>query len=209
MKFLRKTNLWRQKWISIWLGIQWGELGLQMVLGLGSLPGSGICSGRGNGNPLQCSCLGNPMDRGAWWATVHGVARVGHDWSDLAGTPSLHCEVSGRACGQRLWLWGTQCYSQLILNAREGERRGEMPLEPWQSQPRVGTWHLLPRLLSFPSSLPSLQHPPPCASHRDPHLRAGSCLQPGRTTGFAEEHLGQCFSHFSKLSHHPKSPKQI
>ena len=35
--------------------------------------------GEGNGNPLQYSCLENPMDRGAWWATVHGVARVGHD----------------------------------------------------------------------------------------------------------------------------------
>ena len=33
----------------------------------------------GNGNPLQYSCLENPMDRGAWQATVHGVARVGHD----------------------------------------------------------------------------------------------------------------------------------
>ena len=35
--------------------------------------------GGGNGNPLQYSCLENHMDRGAWWATVHGVARVGHD----------------------------------------------------------------------------------------------------------------------------------
>ena len=35
--------------------------------------------GEGNGNPLQYSCLENPMDRGAWQATVHGVARVGHD----------------------------------------------------------------------------------------------------------------------------------
>ena len=33
----------------------------------------------GNGNPLQYSCLENPMDRGAWWATIHRVARVGHD----------------------------------------------------------------------------------------------------------------------------------
>ena len=39
-------------------------------------PGSGRSSGEGTGNPLQYSCLGNPMDRGAWWATVHGVARV-------------------------------------------------------------------------------------------------------------------------------------
>ena len=47
---------------------------------LGSIPGSGRSSGEGNGNPLQHSCLENPMDGGAWWATVHGVARVGHDW---------------------------------------------------------------------------------------------------------------------------------
>jgi len=32
-------------------------------------------SGEGNGNPLQYSCLGNPMARGAWWATVHGIAK--------------------------------------------------------------------------------------------------------------------------------------
>ena len=40
----------------------------------GLIPGSGRSSGGGNGNPLQYSCLGNPMDRGAWGATVHGVA---------------------------------------------------------------------------------------------------------------------------------------
>ena len=37
--------------------------------------GSGISPGEGNGNPLQYSCQRNPMDRGAWWATVHGVAK--------------------------------------------------------------------------------------------------------------------------------------
>ena len=41
----------------------------------GSIPGSGRSSGVGNGNPSQYSCLGNPMDRGAWWAAVHGVAK--------------------------------------------------------------------------------------------------------------------------------------
>ena len=45
----------------------------------GSIPGSGRSPGEGNGNPLQYSCLENPMDRGAWQATVLGVARVGHD----------------------------------------------------------------------------------------------------------------------------------
>ena len=40
-----------------------------------SIPGSGRSPGGGNGNPLQSSCLENPMHRGAWWATVHGVAK--------------------------------------------------------------------------------------------------------------------------------------
>ena len=39
----------------------------------GSVPGSGGSPGGGNGKPLQYSCLGNPMDRGAFWATTHGV----------------------------------------------------------------------------------------------------------------------------------------
>ena len=41
----------------------------------GSIPGSGRSPGEGNGNPLHYSCLENPMDRGAWQATVHGVAK--------------------------------------------------------------------------------------------------------------------------------------
>ena len=42
---------------------------------LGSIPGSGRSPGEGNGNPLWYSCLENPMDGGAWWAAVHGVAK--------------------------------------------------------------------------------------------------------------------------------------
>ena len=42
---------------------------------LGSIPESGSFPGEGNGNPLQYSCLENPMDRAAWWATVHGVTK--------------------------------------------------------------------------------------------------------------------------------------
>ena len=41
----------------------------------GSIPGLGRCLGGGNGNPLQYSCLENPMDRGVWWTTVHRVAK--------------------------------------------------------------------------------------------------------------------------------------
>ena len=43
---------------------------------LGPIPGSERSPGEGNGNPLQYSCVENPMDRGAWWATVHGVAKT-------------------------------------------------------------------------------------------------------------------------------------
>ena len=45
----------------------------------GSIPGSGRSPGEANGNPLQYSCLENPMDRGAWQATVYEVTRVGHN----------------------------------------------------------------------------------------------------------------------------------
>ena len=45
----------------------------------GSIFGLGRFPREGNGNPLQYSCLENPMDRGAWQATVHGITRVGHD----------------------------------------------------------------------------------------------------------------------------------
>ena len=45
----------------------------------GLIPGSGRSPGEGNCNPFQYSCLGNPMDKGAWWVTVHRVTRVGHN----------------------------------------------------------------------------------------------------------------------------------
>ena len=50
---------------------------------LGSIPGSGRSPGEGNGNPLQYSCLESPMDRGAWQATVHGVAKSRTRLSDF------------------------------------------------------------------------------------------------------------------------------
>ena len=46
---------------------------------MGLSPGSGRYPGVGNGNPLQYSCLENSIDRGVWWATVHGSKRVDHD----------------------------------------------------------------------------------------------------------------------------------
>ena len=52
----------------------------------GSIPGLGRSPGRGHGNPLQYSCVENPMDRGAWWATVHGVVKIRTQLSDWADT---------------------------------------------------------------------------------------------------------------------------
>ena len=53
-----------------------GEESACNVRDLGSIPGLGRSPGEGNGNPLQYSCLENLVDRGAWWATVHGVAKT-------------------------------------------------------------------------------------------------------------------------------------
>ena len=59
----------------------------------GSIPGSRRAPGRGNGNPLQHSCLENPMDRRAWQTTVHGVERVGNDLETKPPPPTT-CTAS-------------------------------------------------------------------------------------------------------------------
>ena len=46
---------------------------------MGLIPGLGRSPGEGNGNPIHYSCLGNPMERGAWRATAHGATKVGHN----------------------------------------------------------------------------------------------------------------------------------
>ena len=55
----------------------------------GSIPGMGRSPGEGNGNPLQYSCLENPMNRGGWQVAVHGVTRVRHDLATNTFTFSL------------------------------------------------------------------------------------------------------------------------
>ena len=74
-------------------GVEWTSLVAQMVKAsgynagdLGSIPGSGRSLGEGNGNPLQYSCLEDPMDGGAWWAAVHGVAK---SWTRLSDFTSI------------------------------------------------------------------------------------------------------------------------
>ena len=53
---------------------------------MGSVTGSGRSPGGGHGSPLQCPCLENPMDRGAWWATVHGVTKSWTQQTELDRT---------------------------------------------------------------------------------------------------------------------------
>ena len=66
-----------------------GKVNAYSIGDLGSIPGLGRSPGEGNGNPLQYSCLENPLDRGAWWVTK-GLQRVGHNWAtNLTSTQSF------------------------------------------------------------------------------------------------------------------------
>ena len=56
----------------------------------GWIPGSERSPGEGNGNPLQYSCLKNPMDRGAWWAAVHGIVK---SWTQLSVRACVHTHI--------------------------------------------------------------------------------------------------------------------
>ena len=69
-------------WYPLVLGFPHSSVGKESACNVGDLgliPGLGRSPGEGNDNPLQYSCLENPMNRGAWQSTVDGVARVGHD----------------------------------------------------------------------------------------------------------------------------------
>ena len=72
---------------------------------VGSIPGSGRSPGEGNGNPFQYSCLENPMDRGAWCATVHGVAKSRTPLSNYSCTQKLSkCSLThGLSCSLSTW----------------------------------------------------------------------------------------------------------
>ena len=71
------NNSYRQK--NNKLGFPGGSDGKESACNVGdpgSIPGSGRSPGEGYGNPLQYPCLGNPMDRGAWWVAVHAIAKI-------------------------------------------------------------------------------------------------------------------------------------
>ena len=124
---------------------------------VGSIPGLGRSPREGNGNPIQYSCLENPMDRRAWWAMVHGVAK---SWTQLNDTPlvlrvclglnfsTLHCNWSQffeeeiRSClsCDRLL---SQVKSRSHLSRTRGEENSKLCSE-WQpalfADHSVGGW---------------------------------------------------------------------
>ena len=84
------------KFFGIWFGFLGGseiKVSSWNAGDQGSIPGSGRSPGEGNGNPLQYSCLENPMDGGDWWATVHGVAKSRTRLSDFTFTFSVGKEA--------------------------------------------------------------------------------------------------------------------
>ena len=82
-----------QNWAS--LVAQDGKASACNAGDLGSIPDSGISPGERNGNPLQYSCLGNPMDRGTWWATAHGVTKSQTRLSDFISLSIITLNVDG------------------------------------------------------------------------------------------------------------------
>ena len=100
----------------------------------GSIPGSGRSLGEGNGNPLQCSCLENPMDRGAWQAVVHGLPRVGHNLVTKPPPPVQETWV--QSLGQEDPLEKEITHSVFLLGRSHGQGR-QVGYSPWGCK-RVG-----------------------------------------------------------------------
>ena len=96
-----------------------------------SIPGLGRSPVGGNGNPLQYSCLENPMDRGAWWATVHGVAES--DTTEQLNT-TMQSQSAWAAGTEPLWLSG--CHVRFSKSW-------------WRRGPRSRPWRQILNLLRF------------------------------------------------------------
>ena len=99
---------------------------------VGSIPESRRSLEGGNGNPLQYHCLENPMDRGAWWATVHGVTKESDTAERLSMIQHTH----------------TFCYSTITLHVNKGQGsrslEQEVAILDWRNQGRLpgGRQHL-------------------------------------------------------------------
>ena len=93
------VSLCQMKGLIQWLSSKESTFNAGVAGDVDSIPGSGRSPGEGNGNPLQYPCLENPMDRGAWWATVHRVAK---SRTRLKRLSTHSCRVKTQKAGGRL-----------------------------------------------------------------------------------------------------------
>ena len=100
----------------------------------GSIPGTGRSPGEGNANPLQYSCLENSIDRGAWWATVHGVAKSWTQLSDFCFT-SVYMPISNSHA-----LWFLNSKSPQVLRHTHAHT-SSLPTNPLGSPSRNWSHH--------------------------------------------------------------------
>ena len=111
----------------------------------GSVSGSGRCPG-GHGDPLQYSCLENPMDRGAWQATVYRVAKSPDNWSDLARTRGLPLVVALVWGASVVAAWATHPVLECFLALDDHQNGFALS---------GGVW---PKWVLFPITLENLPH---------------------------------------------------
>ena len=95
----------RTSFLDIGSGGSDGKTSAYNAEDLGSIPGLGRSPGEGNGNPLQYSCLENPMDGGAWWAAVHGVTESWTQLSDFTFTFHFHALEKEMATHSSVLAW--------------------------------------------------------------------------------------------------------
>ena len=118
---------------------------------LGLIPGWGRSPGEGNGNPLQYSCLENPMDGEAWWAIVHGVTKSRTRLSDLTLTISS-AQFSHSVVSDSLWPYELQHARPPCPSPTTGVHSNSCPLSQWR-HPTISS-----SVISFsscPQSLPA------------------------------------------------------
>ena len=123
-----------QDWVT---KLNWTDAG--DARDIGSIPGLGRSPGEGNSNPLQYSCLENPMNRGAWWATVHGVAKS-RTWlsEHTAHKSSIHhiwghkeTQLSDLACTQAQDILITYGIPSTVLNLWSSSSPSIFTINPW------------------------------------------------------------------------------
>ena len=103
---------------------------------LASIPGLGRSLGKGNGNPFQYSCLVNPMDAGAWWATVHGVAKSQTWLSDFTSACFNLCYEGCKMLIFNFW------YSLHLTSEKEKAMATHSSSLAWRRLWSMGSWRV-------------------------------------------------------------------